>query len=106
MRVSDAGRDDILVSSHLVIQRLVDIVGRLLQRAVKFVRIRCAQIKIINRVVQDFRDVLAVLVVLLHPGKCRERHPQIIVELLNQRINLLHLDNQVKLCVQCSRVCL
>ncbi len=106
MRVADAGGDDILIARHLVIQCLVNIVGRLLQCAVKFVRVRRAQIKIIDGIVQDFRDVLAVLVVLLHSGKCGERHPQVIIELLNQRIDLLHLDNQVKLRVQCSRVCL
>ncbi len=104
MRVADTCRDDVLIACHLVIQRLVNIVGRLLQRAVKFVGVRRAQVEIIDCIVQNFRDVLAVLVVLLHSRKCRERHPQIIVELLDQRVDFLHLDNQVKLCVQNARV--
>ncbi len=42
MRVTDTGCDDILIACHLIIQRLVNIVGRLLQRAVKFFGVRCA----------------------------------------------------------------
>ncbi len=104
MRVSDTGRDHILISCHVRIQRLVDIVRRLGQCAVERLGVRCPEIEEIHGAVQYLLDIPAVLVILLHPGKRCQRHPQIIVELLDPVIDLLHLHDQVELRVQDPRV--
>ncbi len=104
MRMADAGGDHVLVSRHVGVQGLVNIIRGLLQSGIELRGIGGSQIDEVHRLVQDSLNVLSGLVVLIHSGKRRKRNLQIIVDLGDQRIHLAHIDEKHELIVQGSRV--
>ena len=69
MGMSDTGGDHVTKARHLRIQSPLNIGRCLIHSAVKFLRVRRAQIQKIHRIIQDLLDLLPVSVVLLHPAK-------------------------------------
>ena len=106
MRMADAGCNHISVSRHIRIQRLINVIRSLLQGPVKLIRIRSSQIQIIDCTIQNILNILPIFIVFLHPGKCRERHPQIVVQLFDFVVNLLHICKQIELCMFGPRISL
>ena len=56
--------------------------------------------------IQDRLNILAVLVVLIHPAECLEGYQQIVIELRDLRIHLQHIHKQLEFIVQSAGICL
>ena len=106
VRMADTGGDDVARAAHFFIEIFRDILLRTLDGGIKVRRVRHAQIKQVDGIVQHGLKLKTNLAVLPEAVKSLQRHLNIIIQMIQPFVKYIKICKEGKLAVQCAGISL